>query len=228
MWLNFFPPIGGVCPTLCPQAITGLHPDGARHCQIPFGGYAQVHAEPDPTNDAMVSRTVGGISLGPTGNIQGTYKFLSLLTGRQIEARAFTPLPMPAEVIQRVETLAQHGQQNITFEDRNGNPDHDMDHNPDYDPDHAYPEDDVSLQADHLAPDEVALLALPENEGVDLPLPAAKTNENDGVGDNIANQQENNSKDGSNDEDNENESEDKSDEIRMEMTWETTRAALTP
>jgi hypothetical protein len=91
MWLNFFPPSGGVSPTLSPQTIvTGLNVDFERHCRIPFGGYAQVHAEPKPTNDALLSCTVGGISLGPTGNIQGTYKFLSKLTCCLIQARSFT------------------------------------------------------------------------------------------------------------------------------------------
>ena len=54
----------------------------------------------------MVSRTVGGISLGPTGNIQGTYKFLSLLTGNVIQARSFTILPMPTEIIKMVESMS--------------------------------------------------------------------------------------------------------------------------
>ena len=54
----------------------------------------------------MISRTVGGISLGPTGNIQGTYKFMSLLTGKLIRARSFTPLPMPDEVVFKVESMA--------------------------------------------------------------------------------------------------------------------------
>jgi hypothetical protein len=76
MWLNFFPPAIGVSQTLSPQSIiTGLHAHSDTHCHLPFGAYAQVHVEPEPSNDAMVSRTVGGISLGPTGNIQGTYKF---------------------------------------------------------------------------------------------------------------------------------------------------------
>jgi hypothetical protein len=89
-----------------PQAIvTGMSSDAEKHCQIPFGAYAQVHVEPNPSNDAMTSRTVGEISLGPKGNIQGTYNFLSLFTGRVIIARSFTPLPMPKEVIRAVETM---------------------------------------------------------------------------------------------------------------------------
>jgi hypothetical protein len=125
MWLNVLPPAGGVSPTLSPQAIvTGLHVNSDRHCRIPFGAYAQVHAEPEPTNNKMVSRTVGGISLGPTGNIQRTYKFLSLLTGKQIQARAFTtPLPMPADVVRRTKALAPSDQGEVVFGNRIGKPD---------------------------------------------------------------------------------------------------------
>jgi hypothetical protein len=61
--------------------------------------------EVSPSNDVMVSRTVGGISLGPTGNIQGTYIFMSLLTGKLVKARSFTPLPMPDDVVKKVDSM---------------------------------------------------------------------------------------------------------------------------
>jgi hypothetical protein len=78
--------------TISPQAIvTGMSPD------------AEKHVEPNPSNDAMTSCTVGGISLGPTGNIQETYKFLSLLTRKVVKSRSFTPLLMPKEVILAIE-----------------------------------------------------------------------------------------------------------------------------
>jgi hypothetical protein len=111
MWINFFPPKGGVSQFLSPQTIvTGLTADAEKHCKTPFGGYAHVHAEPTPGNDALTSRTVGGISLGPTGNIKGTYKFLSILTGKLIKARSFTPLPMPEEVINLVEGMEAYNE----------------------------------------------------------------------------------------------------------------------
>jgi hypothetical protein len=67
----FFPPKGGVSTTLSPQAIvTGLEPDAEKHCKISFGGYAHIHAEPTPTNDVMVSRTVGGYYRKHTGDLQ--------------------------------------------------------------------------------------------------------------------------------------------------------------
>ena len=85
--------------------VTGLSPNTEKHCRIPFGAYAQIQVDNVQSNSAMISRTVGAISLGPTGNIQGTYKFMSLLTGRLIKARLFTPLPMPEEVIKQVEEM---------------------------------------------------------------------------------------------------------------------------
>jgi hypothetical protein len=52
-------------------------------CRIPFGAYAQAHDDQSLTN-TMESRTTRAISLGTTGNIQGTYRFLSLRTGEII------------------------------------------------------------------------------------------------------------------------------------------------
>jgi hypothetical protein len=118
MWINFFPPKGGISNTLLPQAIViGLSPNADKHCRIPFGSYAQVHANnSQQSNSAMISRTVRAISLGPTGNIQGTYKSMSLLTGKLIKARSFTPLPMPEDVAKQVERM---GASNYSSENEN-------------------------------------------------------------------------------------------------------------
>jgi hypothetical protein len=118
MWINFFPPKGGISNTLSPQAkVTGLSLNADKHCRIPFGSYAQVHADNlQQSNNAMISRTVGAISLGPTGNIQGTYKFMSLLTGELIKARSFTPFPMPKDVVKQVERM---GASNYSSENEN-------------------------------------------------------------------------------------------------------------
>ena len=56
-------------------------------CRIPFGAYAQVHDDQSITN-TMESRMTGAISLGSTGNAQGTYRFLSLRTGQIVVRRA--------------------------------------------------------------------------------------------------------------------------------------------
>ncbi len=65
----------GVSETLSPRKILYRHKlDFAKHCRLPFGTYCEVHKEPMPTN-SMVTCSTPAIVLGPTGNLQGTYKF---------------------------------------------------------------------------------------------------------------------------------------------------------
>ena len=87
------------------------------------GAYTQVHEEALPSN-SQVARTVGAICLGPTGNQQGGYKFFNLRTGKRITRHKWTALPMPHDVIARVNNIGQsQGQPSLlTFQDRHGNP----------------------------------------------------------------------------------------------------------
>jgi hypothetical protein len=122
MWINAFPPKGGVSGNISPRGIlTGTQFDYTKHCKIPFGSYVQTHEEPDITN-TQAARTGGAICLGPTGNLQGSFKFLNLRTGRLITRRNWTSLPMPNEVIERVNALGKaEGQPSLlTFYDRRG------------------------------------------------------------------------------------------------------------
>jgi hypothetical protein len=73
-------------------------------CKIPFGAYVQVHNDLSVTN-TMESRMTGAVNLGPTGNIQGTHKFLSLKTGEIIFMQSWTELPVPSEVIEKLEDM---------------------------------------------------------------------------------------------------------------------------
>ena len=70
------------------------------------------------------SRTEPAICLGPTGNLQGSYWFLNLHTGRRIKRRKFTPLAVPTRVIDRVHELSEADDRNpaIDFFDHLGNP----------------------------------------------------------------------------------------------------------
>ena len=101
--------------------MTGIKLDYSKHCRLPVGSYIQVHDEPSPTN-SPTARTVGAITLGPTGNLQGGYKFLNLRTGKKITRRNWTHLPMPSEVIERVNKIGSaEGQPKLlTFQDRHG------------------------------------------------------------------------------------------------------------
>ena len=60
--------------------------------------------------------------LGPTGNLQGTYKFFSLITGKKIKRRHLTCYPMPDSVITKVERYARAGAtpNALDFADRSG------------------------------------------------------------------------------------------------------------
>jgi hypothetical protein len=56
-----------------------------------------VHTDPDITN-TMEPRTRWGIYLGPTRNLQGSYVFMSLTTGKRIVRRKLTEMPVTDSV----------------------------------------------------------------------------------------------------------------------------------
>jgi hypothetical protein len=60
--------------------------------------------------------------MGPTGNLQGSYKFLSLSTGKKVTRRKFTEMPITDSVIKKVEEMAvKDGAVNgILFKNRKG------------------------------------------------------------------------------------------------------------
>ena len=121
LWINKFPAKGGI-PNVSPRTLmTGIKLYYSKHWRLPFGSYVQVNDEPSPTN-SPTAKTVGAITLGPTGNLQGGYKFLNLRTGKKITRQNWTHLPMPSEVIERVNKIGSaEGQPKLpTFQDRHG------------------------------------------------------------------------------------------------------------
>ena len=177
LWLNFFPPKGGISNTLSPEAIVkGRSVDSKLHCRIPFGGYSQVHQGSDNTNNALVNRTVGAIALGPTGNAQGTYKFMSMLTGKLIKGRSFITLPMPSDIIRQIKFLATQQPDTVTFGDRVGNTTiSDLDTNEVEDEDDDDFDDYASARADFDDEDDSLIFDEENNEG-DLEVTQATEN----------------------------------------------------
>jgi hypothetical protein len=105
LWLNIFPPKDGISRNINPrELITGVKIDYYKHIQAEFGEYLQVHKEHDNT---MNTRTTGAIAMKPTGDAQGRHWFYSLATGRMLDHRLWTPLPMPSDVIKRINILAK-------------------------------------------------------------------------------------------------------------------------
>ena len=138
-WLNMFLRKGGISQTMSPRTLlTGLTMNYNRHCRLEFGEYVQTHEEHD---NSLNPHSIGALALRPTGNVQGGYFFFSLTTGKVINRMRWTPIPMPKEVINRVERMArqEHAGTTLLFEDRDHNeiidPDQeDDDDNSDYDP----------------------------------------------------------------------------------------------
>jgi hypothetical protein len=84
MWLNNFPVANSISTTWSLRENILRHwLDYTHLCCTPFVAYCDVHEENTPTNN-MTTRGTPVICLGPTGNFQGTYNFLSLVTGQVI------------------------------------------------------------------------------------------------------------------------------------------------
>jgi hypothetical protein len=104
-WLNIYPPKDGVSRKINPrELITGVKIDFNKHIRPAFGDYIEVHKE---HNNSMTTQTTGAIATKPTGNAQGGFWFYSLTTGRMLDRKRWTALPMPQDVIDRVAVLAR-------------------------------------------------------------------------------------------------------------------------
>jgi hypothetical protein len=120
--LTYFPTKAGFSNHWSPRMIMAGKPlNYKKDLALEFGAYCQVHAHHAPRN-SMKARTEGGICLGPIGNEQGGFKFMSLLTGRKITGFKWTQLPIPPEVITRVNHLGKDQPKDLTFFDRSGQP----------------------------------------------------------------------------------------------------------
>ena len=94
MWFNAFPVVSGVSVTYSPRSImTGTALDFTKHCRIEFGAYVDTHESPHPTN-TMDTRKMPCLNLGPTGNLQGTHKFLNICTGHTVNIQKWTEPPI--------------------------------------------------------------------------------------------------------------------------------------
>jgi hypothetical protein len=71
----------------------------------------QVHEDQQITN-TMETRTTGAISLGPS-NMNGGYKFFSIVTGEILVQRKWVELPIPNEVILKLEEFSTDGSDDI-------------------------------------------------------------------------------------------------------------------
>ncbi len=100
LWLNNFPSNTRISSRWSSCEIILCHClDYKHHCRAPFGAYCKVHEDHEKIRNSMKTRGIPSICLGPTGNIQGTYIFLSLVSGLVLKRRTWNELPVPQSVI---------------------------------------------------------------------------------------------------------------------------------
>jgi hypothetical protein len=93
--LFFLPTKGVVSDTLSPKTIiSGEMLDYKKHLSLQLGQYFQVHEEDNPRN-SHIARNKGVISLGPSGNLQGGFKFMALSSSKKIIRRSWYVITMP-------------------------------------------------------------------------------------------------------------------------------------
>ena len=174
-WLHAFPRSDGISADMSPREIvTGVKLDYNKHCKYQFGQYVQTHEQTDNT---MTERTIGALALRPVGNIQGSWYFLSLSTGRLLKRTKATVLPMPDHVIDHVHRMArrQKADPGLVFSDRNQVMDDTWeDDNDDSDDESYYPSDgddddsyDNSEDEDGRDEDEDDAHGHPDNDSSD-------------------------------------------------------------
>jgi hypothetical protein len=118
--LNFFPAKGGVSDTLSPNTImAGETLYFKNYLSLQIGQYFQVHEEDTPRN-SQVARTKGAISLVPSGNPQGGFKFMALNYGKKIVRCSWDVIPLPDVIITHVNELGKDQPRIMTFTDRHG------------------------------------------------------------------------------------------------------------
>jgi hypothetical protein len=118
--LVFFSTKGGVSDALSPKTImSGETLDYKKHLSLQLGHYCQVYEEDNPRN-SQIERTKGAISLGPSGNLKGGFKFMALNTDKNIVHHSWYVIPMPHLVIDPYNAFGRNQPQQMTSTDRHG------------------------------------------------------------------------------------------------------------
>ena len=104
--LNQLPARDGIsdCLSLM-MLVTGIGEIDYNKLTLEFGSYVQVHESNERTNDQQ-PRTFGAIAMSMTRNASGHHNFLNLNTGKLVQRRCYTDLPITQSVIERVKQLA--------------------------------------------------------------------------------------------------------------------------
>jgi hypothetical protein len=132
---------------------------------LPFGTYCQIHEEKLLQN-SLADRSLGAISLWPSGNAQGGHKFFTLNTSWVITRRSWDVIPMPKSIVDRVNFIGRDQPIQPVFLNRTGNPIGDGDAN--YEEDPANPTNDLPGEViPKVAPDHVEITGVDDAENAE-------------------------------------------------------------
>ena len=116
--LNTMPRKAGVSEAFSPrELVTGKTLDYKKHCLTHPGQYCLVH-EDDMQTNTMEPRASRAIAIGPTNNLQGSYRFLMLDSARIVTRRSWDVMNVTVDVIKRVHELAEGQSQDVEFDYR--------------------------------------------------------------------------------------------------------------
>ena len=81
--------------------------------------YCKVHKE-ETTQNSYQQRNKGAICMGPSGNLQGGFNFMSLRSMQKITRRSWDMILIPDTVIYRINILVKYKQELLVFTDWKG------------------------------------------------------------------------------------------------------------
>ena len=113
--INYIPRSTSVIEMSPKEKLTGKKLDYNADFKLQFGDYCQANEE-DTMKNSMKSRTFPAICLGPVGNIQSSYYFLNINSWQVVKRRQWVKLPIPNEVIERINTKAKAEQPKFPIE----------------------------------------------------------------------------------------------------------------
>ena len=116
MMINAVPATKGISTRFAPREIVTGRRLNFKHLKAGFGDYIEATTDKEVTND-MKGRTHACISLGPSGNWQGSQVCFDLETGKVVLRRVIKTLPMPESVIRVINAWGK-SQKNADFKDK--------------------------------------------------------------------------------------------------------------
>ena len=103
---NAFSTKVSVSTTMSPATtVDGQQPLDAPKLTLPFGAHIHLNVDTNNPTSTMKQRTVPSICHGTSGNTQGTYRFMSLHTGRKLRGRTWKRLQILSNAIETVHNL---------------------------------------------------------------------------------------------------------------------------